>query len=393
MTNYHEHKFWKTQPVSTLNEEISESDIGPINKLHADQILKTPYPLPPTFEWSTIDMTSLSERQEVYKLLKENYVEDDDATFRFDYSTEFLEWALMPPNYSKEFHVGVRIAITNSTQKKLVGFISAIPQHIRMYEHELPMAEVNFLCVHKKLRSKRLAPVLIKEVTRRINLTNIGQAVYTAGIVLPRPISTNRYYHRVINPKKLIEIGFNNLRSNMTMTRTIKLYKLPNTLYHTTIRPMVETDVPIVHKLLTTYLKKFKVAPIFTEDEIRHWLLPRKDVIYSYVIIDSTDNITEFCSFYCLPSQVLNNSTHSVLRAAYSFYNVATKNDWSNLMNDVLIMAQRNEFDVFNALDVMENNEFLNKLKFEMGNGKLHYYIYNWKCPDICPNDIGLVLL
>ena len=25
------------------------------------------------------------------------------------------------------------------------------------------MAEINFLCVHKKLRSKRLAPVLIKD--------------------------------------------------------------------------------------------------------------------------------------------------------------------------------------------------------------------------------------
>jgi hypothetical protein len=26
----------------------------------------------------------------------------------------------------------------------------------------VPMVEINFLCVHKKLRSKRLAPVLIK---------------------------------------------------------------------------------------------------------------------------------------------------------------------------------------------------------------------------------------
>ena len=27
------------------------------------------------------------------------------------------------------------------------------------------MVEINFLCVHKKLRSKRVAPVLIKEAT------------------------------------------------------------------------------------------------------------------------------------------------------------------------------------------------------------------------------------
>jgi len=37
------------------------------------------------------------------------------------------------------------------------------------------MVEINFLCVHKKLRSKRLAPVLIKEITRRVNLHNIWQ--------------------------------------------------------------------------------------------------------------------------------------------------------------------------------------------------------------------------
>lgn len=56
------------------------------------------------------------------------------------------------------------------------------------------------LCV----RTKRLAPVLIKEITRRVNLLGIWQAVYTAGIVLPKPIAKCRYYHRSLNVKKLI---------------------------------------------------------------------------------------------------------------------------------------------------------------------------------------------
>lgn len=34
---------------------------------------------------------------QVYQLLTHNYVEDDDAMFRFDYSKEFLKWALQPP--------------------------------------------------------------------------------------------------------------------------------------------------------------------------------------------------------------------------------------------------------------------------------------------------------
>lgn len=40
-------------------------------------------------------------------------------------------------------------------------------------------------------------------------------------------------------------------------------------------------------------------------------------------------------------------------------------------------------FDVFNALDLMENKTFLEKLKFGVGDGNLQYYLYNWKCPSM----------
>ena len=88
----------------------------------------------------------------------------------------------------KEWHCGVRVIKSN----KLVGFISAVPANIRMYNKEKNMVEINFLCVHKKLRSKRLAPVLIREITRRVNIQGIFQAVYTAGVVLPKPVGTCR---------------------------------------------------------------------------------------------------------------------------------------------------------------------------------------------------------
>jgi hypothetical protein len=39
-----------------------------------------------------------------------------------------------------------------------------------------------------------------------VNLTNTWQAVYTAGVVLPRPVGRCRYWHRSLNPKKLIEV-------------------------------------------------------------------------------------------------------------------------------------------------------------------------------------------
>ena len=45
---------------------------------------------------------------------------------------------------------------------KLVAFITGVPARLRVRSASLATAEINFLCVHKKLRHKRLAPVLIK---------------------------------------------------------------------------------------------------------------------------------------------------------------------------------------------------------------------------------------
>lgn len=140
--------------------------------------------------WCEVDMTDVQEAKEVYDLLNQNYVEDDDNMFRFDYSPAFLEWALSPPGNAKEFVVGIRVAPTAAAlakgkgRGKLVGFITGVPVQMRVYDKIMPMVEINFLCVLKKLRSKRLAPVLIKEITRRVNLT--GVSAYFVRLALVR---------------------------------------------------------------------------------------------------------------------------------------------------------------------------------------------------------------
>lgn len=254
------------------------------------------------------------------------------------------------------------------------------------------MAEINYLCVHKKLRSKRLAPVLIKEITRRVNLTNVWQAVYTAGVVLPQPVAKNRYYHRSLNPKKLIEIGFSHLQPRMTLSRTQKLYKLADTTSTPGLRPLEKKDVPSACRLLNAHLAKFSLHQMFSEAEFEHALTTRPGVVYSWVV-EEAGVVTDMCSFYSLPSTIIGNKTHSTLRAAYSFYNFATKTPWQSLMTDALILARDLGFDVFNALDVMENMDFLQALKFGVGDGHLQYYLYNWRCPEMPPKQVGLVLL
>ena len=64
--------------------------------------------MPGGFAWCTMDVHDDAQMAEIYELLYENYVEDDDNMFRFDYSPGFLRWALTPPGYVVDFHVGVR---------------------------------------------------------------------------------------------------------------------------------------------------------------------------------------------------------------------------------------------------------------------------------------------
>ncbi|XP_053555813.1 glycylpeptide N-tetradecanoyltransferase 1 isoform X1 [Bombina bombina] len=379
------YQFWDTQPVPKLGEVVNTH--GPIEP-DKDNIRQEPYSLPQGFTWDALDLGDRGVLKELYTLLNENYVEDDDNMFRFDYSPEFLLWALRPPGWLPQWHCGVRVI----SSRKLVGFISAIPANMHIYDLTKKMVEINFLCVHKKLRSKRVAPVLIREITRRVHMEGIFQAVYTAGVVLPKPVGTCRYWHRSLNPRKLIEVKFSHLSRNMTMQRTMKLYRLPEAPKTSGLRPMELRHIPAVHKLLYQYLSQFHLAPVMTEDEVQHWLLPQESIIDTFVVETPNGEVTDFLSFYTLPSTIMNHPTHKSLKAAYSFYNVHTKTPLIDLMNDALILAKLKGFDVFNALDLMENKTFLEKLKFGIGDGNLQYYLYNWKCPSMGAEKVGLVL-
>lgn len=173
--------------------------------------------------------------------------------------------------------------------RKLVAFISGIPMKLRVRENVLDSAEVNFICVHKRLRSKRMAPVLIREVTRRVNLEGIWQAIYTAGVVLPKPVSTCRYFHRALDWQKLYEIGFSPLPANSKPSYQVMKYKLPEKTLVKGLREMKEKDIPAVSKLLHQYMKRYDLAPVYDDTEMKHWFLDTSEagderVVYSYVV-------------------------------------------------------------------------------------------------------------
>lgn len=345
------YKFWQTQPVPRF-DEAQKVEEGQIKDIDPEKIPKEPSPMLEGFEWVTMNLLDEKELEEVYDLLTGHYVEDDQAMFRFNYSSSFLNWALKSPGWRKEWHVGVRA----TKSRRLVAFISGAPVSLRVRSNVFKSTEVNFLCIHKKLRSKRLAPVLIQEITRRSYVHGIFQGLYTGGIVLPKPVSSCRYFHRSLDWLKLYEVGFSPLPSNSTKARQITRNHLPSSTSTPGLRTMQKKDIDAVLDLLQRYLKRFAMAPVFDREEVEHWLLhddsAAEQVIWSYVIEDpSTHKITDFFSFYCLESSVIGNQKHDNVRAAYLFYYATEtafvkeekglKERMTLLMTDALILAKK----------------------------------------------------
>jgi glycylpeptide N-tetradecanoyltransferase len=93
------HAFWKTQPVPSFDElAAGKGNIvdGPIKEIDINKVDKQPSPLLiDGFEWVTMDLEDEKELEEVYDLLTNHYVEDQEQMFRFRYSPSFLNWQVM----------------------------------------------------------------------------------------------------------------------------------------------------------------------------------------------------------------------------------------------------------------------------------------------------------
>ncbi|KAH0478093.1 MAG: uncharacterized protein KVP18_004149 [Porospora cf. gigantea A] len=398
------HSFWATQPVRVRNPQLDDLEAGgAVVPQTAADISLTPVELPANDRWCVLDIADPGQLDELYVLLKEHYVEDTDEMFRFDYSKDFLQWALCPPGYRPEWHLALKDA-----DEVLKGFISAVPANVVVRCCRVPLVEVNFLCVRKDLRAQRYAPLLIQEITRLVNLQNVYQALYTSGTVIPNPVGSSTYFHRTLNLGKLIDVGFTRVDKSMTRAHAEKKFRVPNCSL--SYRPMTEADVEPVRQLLQ---KKFtreafvapegepfpanlegcKLYPEFTKEEVAHYLLPRTGVILTYVR-DEADSVVDVVSFYSLPSSVLKHAEHSHVLAAYYYYSASTVLDQKALLSSMVYLSKAAGFDVLNVLDLGDNDpETLRDLKFGRGDGTLHYYLYNWKCPDLTPQDIQTILV
>lgn len=371
------HRFWKTQPIIDIKTKIEEN--GVIEEVNLENERKEPYNLPDGYVWSDLDLNNDKDINELKTFLDENYVGDNTSNFRFAYSKESLKWYLQCPNYFPELFISIRLQSSN----KIVGTIFGIPLDIKVYDKVIKQVEIDLLCVDMKLREKRLAPVLIKEVTRRTHFRNIFQAVYTANLDLPNKLVTSQYLHRFLNVRKLSEIGFS--ANKLSISSNEKLFKVIKPKIN--IRLLQKDDINICLEKLNNKLNNYNLSHIFSKELFEHYFMPRENIIYTYVV-ENENKITDMISYFIIDKSVFNNKKHTSYKSAYLFYYFNEVTPLEDLLNAAFYFAKESNNDIFNTLNMMELESV--NCKFIPGTGYLNYYLYNYKCNPFKTNELAL---
>ena len=79
-----------------------------------------------------------------------------------------------------------------------------------------------------------------------------------------------RYYHRPINTKKLVEVGFSGVPRSTTLARLIVKNRVPDVTASPGLREIEDRDAQQVGDLLRAYLARFDLSPVMSDEEILH---------------------------------------------------------------------------------------------------------------------------
>lgn len=380
-------KFWINQPIIITgngNDGLINTNI--FNKTE-------PYKLPEGYRWCNLDLTELTQLSELSEFLKNHYVENDGSNFRLGYSTDILRFALLTPNYIKDLHIGIRSMNNN----KLLAFISGSPCNVNIRGNIVSSCDVNFLCIHKKLRNKRLAPVLIKELTRRgFNKYNIKTAIYTSGTEFAPTITKAVYYHKYINIKKLIDYNFlpkkfinkNDLLDNSFNWSDLGLdfckLECNNPIYLSQIKNMYER-----------YFSKFHLYKILSENEISHFFKNIDNSVYIY-ILKNKDEILCVGGFYKV-DLITKNKTDIPLQLGFLWYTFSKKNVTAScfrkFINQIINCAEKEGIDFLSTTNTHIHQNYLNQTGFVRTNNPLYFYFANWKTEYIKEINQGFMVI
>ena len=377
----HEFKFWGKQDVLQLNKyatvpKMCNSEVIPAE---SQQKMHEPY------EWARYDIMNETEMNRVVSFINMQYNDGNNNKYVQVYTVKYLRWLLA----DSPIIIGVRAKTGGN-----IGAISCIKTNeMQLYNKRHNTASVEIFCVHKKLRQKGVAELLMNE-TKRVVLSerDIKIGKFMTQVYVPTPVCKIEYYHRPINYGKLNRLNYVSIKSD-TNNQTVGESFMISTK-NTACEKLTESNIEKAYELLCEYQDKYNIYERYTLEKFVKTFYDNEE-ISSYVLLDNNKNIIDFVSYskFILRDRDVKTedlTNENTIRVAKM--HTYTSNTMTPLMiyKNTVISANNEGIDLFTTTDMMENLEILydNFSRFTKGNISLYVNFYNWECKEISPEQL-----
>ncbi len=381
------HAFWDQQPMPNKFNEAPTSavELEMIDNRIAENVSPDPVPLDDELglEWCDAawrDATLQSICESVFDLSKTG---EPEETTSFSPDTSFLMWSMSPPGMRREWLAGIR----QRESGLLVGFICGLPMSAFIGGAVVEkVMEIKNLYVHPAWRGKRLTPILISEISRRVRLHNYCVALYTSSVTITRPLCKARFYQRPLNMAKLSAVRFKEASRGQTLPRLHGRYARAAPLPQGW-KKMEERHTERAWRLLQSHLAQFTVHEVMTLERFRYWFVNAHPSVHAYVVeSEGGDEIECFCAWHVMEAHLASNSgLPTVVSGAFAHYSTVAQKcsrDLGSVMSYQVSQLLHDEVDVLMTLDIGGNEEAL--LDFEESRAEvtaeyLLYHLYNFR--------------
>lgn len=315
--------------------------------------------LPKGFQFIELKINDHSDR--IAAFLNQHYSDHPD---RIVYTDEYIEsiYKCSKKHFKKLRNIPIDywlIGVEDRSSGEMYGFVSARPMTYYIDGRIINGMFIDKLCTHTSCRNKKMAIVLLKEMYRKLRtVQNDCSAIFHTGSDLPfQGISQkSRVLEKTFikNEEQLQEARSEieklteqrNVSSdpgiikqlNLRIMELESISIIPTNDIHQ-IRLANKRDIDDLMKIYYKYTQNYRFYRIFNKKEFENTFLPKKDMIYTYVLTNSAGEVKDFVTI----NVFYDGNAKKIAHIWYiSFFN----EDLLHLfMKNVLFILKESDFD------------------------------------------------
>lgn len=370
--------------------------------------------LPKNFQF--IELKLPEHTQRIAQFLNKFYcnkhtddADDDTINSQITYSPEYIQHIYRSPKkqFKKLNHLSLDyfiIGIEEIASGEMYGFVSAVPMTYSIDGRVINGVIVDKLCTHTLARGKRMSVVLLKEIYRRLkNIEYESAAIFNTQSDLPFQAITvsSTIIEKVFAKQEQTQDAKNRIQelkmqrddsSNVEDIKKINkdimglqtINVQPTKDIHQ-IRLANKRDIDGLMKIYYKYTQKFRFFRIYNKKEFEHEFLPKRDLIYTYVLTNSQGEVKDFVTI----NVFIDTRCQKIAYIRYiSFFN---EDLLKVFMKNILYILKESEFDkVISNEWYGVSNTLVESLGFEAKSQSSSWYAFNYNTKTISQQECGI---